>query len=162
MPYLQTSKIYLIGGILYLYLISPVYSQEPIFVQLENEPAFSIAPGEEKNLLISFLIKPGYHIQANRVKDENLIPSVLSIDISEKLTLSDPIFPSAVEFRMSGVEEPLLVYNDVLKIYIPVKVAKTEEKGEIFVKGKLHYQACDASSCYFPRDLNFQMKINIE
>lgn len=30
------------------------------------------------------------------------------------------------------------------------------------IKDNLHYQSCDDAKCYFPRDLPFTMKINIE
>ena len=147
--------------ILFLQINALIYAQEPSFVQLNREPEFLIAPGEQQHITLSFLIKEGYHIQANQVKDENLIPTVLSIDTSGVFILGDPIFPEAVEFEMKGVEEALHVYSNVLEITVPVQVVKSVEKKEFTMNGTLHYQACDASKCYFPRDLHFTMKVNV-
>lgn len=148
--------------ILFLQVYALAHAQEPSFVQLNKEPEFSVASGEQQHISLSFLIKEGYHIQAYQVKDENLIPTVLSIDASDEMILGDLIFPEAVEFRIKGREEALHVYNDVLEVNVPIKILKSVEKGEFFINGKLHYQACDDSKCYFPRDLHFIMKINIQ
>jgi hypothetical protein len=136
--------------------------QDSRFVELKDELEITMRPGKEKQISLSFLIKDGYHIQANRVQDENLIPSVLSLEAPEGLIIGDPVYPQADEFKMEGVEEALHVYGDVLKIDVPVRTIQYVEKGAFLIKGKLHYQACDAFKCYFPRDLNFIMKINIK
>lgn len=162
MNYLLLIKSFILWLILFLQMTAPVYAQGPSFVQLKGEPEFTIESGKEQHILLSFLIKEGYHIQADQVKDENLIPSVLSIDTADHLIISDPIFPAAVEFKMKGVEEDMYVYSDILEINIPVKAVKSGGKGAVLVKGNLHYQACDAYKCYFPRDLPFTMKINIQ
>lgn len=163
MNYWLTNKTYLLWLILVIFL-SPAQGQEPSFVQLHEEPEFTIVAGEEQFVPLSFLIKEGYHIQADQVKDENLVPSVLSMEASNpnEVTMGNPVFPPPVEFWMDGVEEPLLVFSSILTVNVPLKTAKSTEKGELSIKGKLHYQACDVSKCYFPRDLPFVMKINIE
>ncbi|MEX2569348.1 MAG: protein-disulfide reductase DsbD domain-containing protein [Cyclobacteriaceae bacterium] len=135
--------------------------QERRFVELKDEPEFTISPGEEKQLTISFLIKDGYHIQANRVNDENLIPSVLTFEASEEVIIGDPVYPKPDEFKMEGVEEALPVFGEILEIKVPVRTANPVEKGTFLIQGKLYYQPCDASKCYYPRELDFRMKIAI-
>lgn len=161
MHYLQINKISYLWLILFMYLQTPVHAQKHSFVQLKSEPIVTIASGEERNISLFFIITEGYHIQADQVKDENLIPSVLSFDASEEIIIGDPVFPKPEEFKMNGVEEALPVFSDVLEIIVPVKAEKSLGK-EVFVKGNLHYQACDESQCFFPRDLEFNMKINFE
>lgn len=138
----------------------PVLAQEPSFIQLNGESEFTITGDEQQYITLSFLIKEGYHIQSDKVKDESLIPSELSFDASDIFKIGDPVFPAAEEFWMEGVEEPMEVFSDVLKINVPVTILKPELKGPFFLKGNLHYQACDDSKCYFPRDLNINLKIN--
>lgn len=172
MNYLLHNNIFILCIILFLQVNALVHTQrcavpvghdqEPSFVQLNREPEFSVVSGEQQHISLSFLIQEGYHIQANLVKDENLIPTVLTIDTSDVVIFGDPIFPEAVEFSMKGKEEALHVYSDVLEINIPIKTVKSVEKGEFSMHGKLHYQACDDSKCYFPRDLHFIIKINIQ
>jgi hypothetical protein len=161
MNYLLQNNIFLLIQILFLQLNALAPAQEPSFVQLNMEPEFSLASGDKQHILLSFLIKEGYHIQAFQVKDENVIPTLLSFDASDDFILGDPIFPEAVEFRIKGKEEALLVYSDVLEIYVPIRTVKSVEKGTFPINATLHYQACDDFKCYFPRNLHFIMKINI-
>lgn len=162
MHYLPASRILPLWLMLFLSLDVQVHAQETAFVQLKGDLEFTITSGEETHIPLSFLINEGYHIQANGVKDENLIPSVLSFDASDELILGDPVFPQAVEFRMKGEEESWLVYSDVVEINVPVRVVESVGRGAYLIKGTLHYQACDDAKCYFPRDLDFSMKINVE
>jgi hypothetical protein len=132
------------------------------FVELKSEPELRLAPGEEKQLIVSFLIKAGYHIQANRVNDENLIPTKLSFESAEGLIIGDPVYPDADEFKMEGVKEPLAVFGDTLEIQVPVRIAKPMDKEKILIKGQLYYQPCDASKCYFPRAFDFSVSIGVQ
>ncbi len=136
--------------------------EERRFVELKSEPELRLAPGEENQLIVSFLIKEGYHIQANRVKDENLIPTKLSFESAEGFIIGDPVYPRADEFRMEGVKEPLAVFGDTLKIRVPVKTANTLEKQRAQIKGKLYFQPCDASKCYYPREFDFNLSIRVK
>jgi hypothetical protein len=162
MHYWPPNKIFILWLVLFLPLCFKIQAQEISFVQLNKELEFTLSPGEEQEILLSFLIKDGFHIQANQVKDENLIPSSLIFDHHKDLLIGIPAFPPTVEFRMEGAEEDWHVYSDILEINVPVKILNTSEKREIVIKGKLHYQACDASKCYFPRDLPFNIKINLQ
>lgn len=162
MNYLLMNKISLLCLFLLLNLNITVYAQEVSFVKLVGEPEITITSGNETHISLLFLIKEGYHIQTAEVKDENLIASVLSIDAPEELIIDDPVYPEPVEFWMKDVEEPLHVYSDVVEIKVPVKALQTSDEGALLVNGKLYYQACDDFKCYFPRDFNFTMKINIE
>ncbi|MGK7390719.1 MAG: protein-disulfide reductase DsbD domain-containing protein [Candidatus Cyclobacteriaceae bacterium M2_1C_046] len=142
--------------------INIVYAQEASFIKLVGEPEFTISSGDEKEISLVFLIKEGYHIQAAEVKDENLIPSVLSFDSPDEMIIEDPVYPKPIEFRMKDVEESLLVYSDVLEIHTSVKALNSTDRGAYIVNGKLYYQACDDFKCFFPRNFNFKMIINIE
>lgn len=163
MNYLLHHKVYRLLLILFLQVNAIAHAQDPSFVQLNNgEPEFTVEAGEQQDITLTFQIKGGYHVQAYQVKEENLIPTVLTFDAPDHVSLGDPVFPEAVEFRMKGEEEPWHVYSDKLEINVPVRIKKAVEKGELSINGKLHYQACDNFKCYFPRDLNFIMKLNIQ
>jgi hypothetical protein len=161
MNYLLQNNIFLLSLILFLQLKALAPAQEPFFVQLNREPEFFLASGDQQHISLSFLIKEGYHIQANQVKDENLIPTLISFYAADGFILGDPIFPEAVEFRMKGKEQALHVYDDVLEINVPIQKVMPVEKGTFPINATLHYQACDDFKCYFPRDLHFIMKIII-
>lgn len=164
MNYLLHNDIFLFGLILVLQVNAPAHAQqratqESSFVQLNVAPEFSITPGKQKYISLSFFIKEGYHIQAHQVKHENLIPTKLNMDTSDVVIFGNPIFPEAVEFRMKGSDEVLQVYRDTLVIDVPIMSVKSVEKEKFPINAKLFYQACDNSKCYFPRELFFIMKL---
>lgn len=159
---LPLNKIFIFYYLLFLQGHVFAQVQDPMFVELKGEPEFTVTIGEENLLSLTFLIKEGYHIQANRVHDENLIPSELSFEETGELRLGDPVYPEADELQMEGAKETLAVFGDVVEIKVPVKASETLEKGTFFIEGKLYYQPCDASKCYFPREFVFCMKIMVQ
>ncbi|MFC4872214.1 protein-disulfide reductase DsbD domain-containing protein [Negadavirga shengliensis] len=160
MRYLLTNNL-LLWLFLFLHSPFPVQDQEPAFVRVNGEMEFQVTPGEETHLKLFFRIRENFHIQANRVNNENLIPSVLSVDGAGEMAIGEPVFPKGHEFRMDGVEEPLYVYSELLEVVVPIKTEK-HHKGEFPLKGKLHYQPCDATKCYFPRDLDFVIRVHVQ
>lgn len=162
MPYLLPNSICISWLVLFLSFTGTLPGQKTAFVQLKGDTEFTISAGQETQIQLSFLITEGFHIQAQQVNDENLIPSVLSFEAPDGLVLGDPVFPQADELEMKGEEEAWLVFSDLLEIKVPVTIAKPAEKGTYLVKGNFYYQACDDAKCYFPRDLPFSMNINIK
>jgi hypothetical protein len=157
---LLPNKVYWLVTSLCLSLLSPLYGQQTDFVTLTSPSELHLASGGEQKISLSFRIKEGFHIQADQVKEENLIPSLLSFETSPDLSIGEPVYPQSKEFWMDGSEESLLVFSDIVEITVPI-IFSTSAEG-IVLKGKLHYQACDASKCYFPRNLEFVLRLNIE
>jgi len=118
-----------------------------------------ISPGEKKNLEIEFNIKEGYHIQADHVLDENLIPTSLSLTSPDEILVYDPVFPDPIPFHLKNVEDTMEVFHQHLKISLPVVIKENTNEGIYTVHGNLYYQACDSVKCYFPRDLPFEIRI---
>jgi len=160
MRYLPINNLSALWLLLFLYV--PSHAQQQAFVQLKDEPEFTITAGQDTHIQLSFVIHKGYHIQADSVNDENLIPSVLSFDASKGMVLGVPEFPQAVELEVEGEEEAWRVYSDVVEVKVPLRAGKGMEKGTYLVNGNLFYQACDKAKCYFPRDLPFSIKVNVE
>jgi Thiol:disulfide interchange protein DsbD, N-terminal len=133
---------------------------DPIVV-VQDQQEWELAPGESKVIIASFIIKDGYHIQADKVSDENLIPTSIKIESSKDFKIKDPVYPVPEEFLMTGVSEPLLVFSGVLEIRLPVKIYQLAEKGLYAVECVLRYQACDSRQCLFPRELPFTVNLKI-
>ena len=158
---LLKNKKQLLLFISFLFQITLIQAQEQSFVAVDGKLEFTMVSGKEEHLTLSFLVKEGFHIQANQVKDENLIPTALYLSGPDQLLIGEPVYPAAAEFHMRGAEESLLVFGDELKITIPIQINEPAKK-TYFLNGKLHYQACDDRKCFFPRDLPFVIKINVE
>ena len=149
-------------GLLFAGLNLSASSQQLPLVQIEKPSPLRVAVDEDQQLTLSFTISDGYHIQANQPEDDNLIPTVLSFASSDQIRTGNPIFPAPTKFRMLGTEEDLLVFGDTLEIKIRITASPLAENGQHTLKGELHYQACDSFKCYFPRDIEFAVEVQVE
>jgi DsbC/DsbD-like thiol-disulfide interchange protein len=132
------------------------------FVYIDPIPELNLSPGESENIGVLFKIKEGYHIQANKVLDDNLIPSSITTQSPEEIKVENPVFPVPVEFHLKNVKEAMLVFHNTLRINLPVNISENTKDGIFVISGNLHYQACDSVKCYFPRDLPFEIGIIVK
>ncbi|MEB2779579.1 protein-disulfide reductase DsbD family protein [Algoriphagus sp. C2-6-M1] len=104
----------------------------------------------------------GYHIQANRVKDESLVPTTLTWREENGWEVRENIFPPAKKFKLQGSDLPLEVYDgkfDINTVFVP---SSTLRKGSHRLFGKLQYQACDSIKCLFPRSVEFFAVVELD
>lgn len=148
---------WLLIGLLYSYTaavmpdIVTVHVAESIF-----------CPGESNSIDIVVNVKEGYHIQANKLKDESLIPTSLEIKSNKFFTISGLEFPPAKEFQLEGTEGSLLVFDGIFPIKLVVNPAKDAAVGKHVLAAQLRYQACDSNTCFFPRTVEFPILLEIK
>lgn len=131
------------------------------FIQYKGSSSTNLASGGQSAITVSFQIKDGYHIQANEVNDDSLIPVRLEMGTSEGIYYGQPVFPEWKEFKMEGTNDRLWVFDEMLDVKIPLKITKEKLRRDYLLKGNLHYQACDSWKCYFPRVLEFEVRFSI-
>lgn len=136
-------------------------SQDNQVVTFQERQEREVTPGRSNVIVISFIIKEGYHIQADEVKDENLIPTSITLQTSEEIKITNLVFPEPEEFAMAGVSEPLMVFSGFLDVRLTMSLHERSATGLHFVEGILNYQACDSRQCLFPRSLPFTIKLNV-
>ncbi len=103
------------------------------FVQVKTVDNSILKAGQKKgSVMISFKIKDGYHIQANKVNDNNLVAANLKIESKDGITVGTPIFPDWKMFRLTGTEEMLWVFDETVDVRIPVSVAGNQMPGNIY------------------------------
>ena len=121
-----------------------------------------LTTGEKSVAIIRVKVKEGYHIQANKVTNESLIPVSLVTTPNELFLLNKPLFPPYKFFRLEGIEESLNVFDSIFTIQLPVKAMSTTKEGRYFIKARIRYQACNAKTCLFPRALDFELPIVVQ
>ena len=124
-------------------------------------PDIIVSSGKNGVIQIDVTVKKGYHIQANKVKDEFIIPTTLDITASDIIITDKQLFPAGKKFRLEGTKDHLLVYDGNFKIKVPFKTNEKLEKGKYKLNAKLHYQACDNKTCFFPKDIDFSIALNV-
>jgi len=121
-----------------------------------------IAPAEKRVAIIRVKVKAGYHIQANKVTNESLIPVSLETTPNRFFLLNKPIFPTYKFFLLEGTEERLNVFDSIFIVQLPIKAMTTTKVGKYFVKARIRYQACNAKTCLFPRTINFELPVIVK
>lgn len=125
-------------------------------------PNSVIKAGTTSTFIIQISVKQGFHIQANQIKDEFLIPTTVAIESSENIKPGKALFPKPNKFRLEGTNDWMEVYDSSFQIKIPVKVGKQMERGSYNFKAELRYQACDAKTCFFPKTIVFAIPCQVE
>jgi cytochrome c biogenesis protein CcdA/thiol-disulfide isomerase/thioredoxin len=110
-----------------------------------------VASGATARAALEVALPEGLHVQSNRPRDPLLIPTVLTFDPPEGVTVREIVFPRPVDFKQAGAEEPLAVFERVFAIGVQFDVASSRADGELVVPARLRYQACDDTACFAPR-----------
>ena len=107
-----------------------------------------VLPGKTCELLITLDIKEGWHINAMRVAQPFLIPTQLNVEGADIMKISAP---DPLKKTGQGDDDVILVYEGLVTFTAHIKLPITEKRGKI--KAQLRFQACNASSCYAPKDV---------
>jgi DsbC/DsbD-like thiol-disulfide interchange protein len=121
----------------------------------------SLSAGESTTLTIRIAVKKGYHIQASQVEDEALIPTTLVVNMEEGLTITGQEFPPVKQFQLEGTNTFLNVYDGEFTITLFVHADSNLQARNYLLNATLHYQACDARSCLFPRSFAFSIPLTV-
>ncbi|MBI2189910.1 MAG: hypothetical protein HYU37_22765, partial [Acidobacteria bacterium] len=92
----------------------------------------------------------GFHVNSNEPRDPALIPIRLSVDPPAGVTVTEIVYPDAIDLRQQGVDQPLSVFEREFAIGVRLELAGDLPAEEIAVSASLRYQACDETVCYFP------------
>jgi hypothetical protein len=104
----------------------------------------------------------GYHIQANKLEDENLVPTTLIWEKGHGWEIREITFPPSKKFKLQGSDLPLEVYDGKFDIKTVLVPPETLRKGSHRLFGILNYQACDSVRCLFPRSVEFSVLVDVD
>lgn len=132
---------------------------EIIFVSAEK---VLLHPGKPDTLRIQISVKEGYHIQANRLKDESLIPTSISFPKKqEEIITGEALFPKAKKLLLTGTEDSLDVFDGHFEMAVPIKAEPNLRAGNYLLHAIIRYQPCDHRSCLFPRTKEFDVEVEV-
>lgn len=116
----------------------------------------ALRPGDQAVLAVVLNIRKGFHAQAHKPLDDNLIPLIVSLAEAPGLTSLAPQYPPGVlrEYPLLG---KLLVYDGQAVVYQPIRVSPDAQTGPLTLRGTVSFQLCDARSCYAPEELTFTL-----
>jgi thioredoxin:protein disulfide reductase len=106
-------------------------------------------------------IQSGYHINANKVDDADLIPTTLTVEGND-IKLSKVSWPSSHKYKFSFSETELDVYEGSINIGLNLKARKDLKPGKYEISGVINYQACNDRACFAPKDAPFTVSITLK
>lgn len=140
---------------------NPLQVKEKDIVSVSEDETL-LVPGKKSVVVIHIKVKDGYHIQANKVTNESLIPVSLEATPNRLFFINKPLFPPYKLFRLEGTEETLNVFDSIFFIQLPVKAMPTTKEGRYSLKARIRYQACNAKTCLFPRIIDFELPVVVQ
>ncbi|MEJ5166628.1 MAG: protein-disulfide reductase DsbD domain-containing protein, partial [Thermoanaerobaculia bacterium] len=84
---------------------------------------------------LSFKVSSGWHINANKIEDEFLIPTEIKVK-EENIKIEEINYPEGKRIKLGFSKNPLIVYSGNFEIKIKGKIIKEIENFE----GKITFQ----------------------
>ncbi len=119
----------------------------------------SVHVGDKATVAVVVRIEPGLHVQSTTPVDETSKPFTLKVDETSGVTIGKIEFPPGeVVIYTAG---RLNVYRSTIVVRIPVTIASGAKLGRWTVSGKVGYQACNDSVCFFPETQTFSAETTV-
>jgi DsbC/DsbD-like thiol-disulfide interchange protein len=116
----------------------------------------TVPAGKATTVALHFRIAPGMHINSHAPREEELIPTTLSIPEGSGVRLDGAAYPPGTEFTLPlEPKEKLSVYTGEFTIQARMVAAA----GDHLVEAKLRYQACDNNACMPPRTITVPIDV---
>src|SRR5713226_3852066 len=107
-------------------------------------------------------IPAGYHVNSNRPLNKYAIPTNLKIEAPRGVMIGPVAYPRATVRRLKAVNnEPLAVYEGRAILRFKVTVPAKYQGGEVVLKARLRYQACNDEVCFPPKNQDVDMGIRV-
>jgi thiol:disulfide interchange protein DsbD len=126
---------------------------------LETEHA---VPGTEARAALQVHLPEGFHVNSNRPSDPSLIPVRLELsNLPAGIEVAELVFPPPTELKQRGADQPLMVFERDFVIGVVFRVTAAAKAGIVSIPGRLRYQPCDESMCYFPTNVPAEWTLSV-
>ena len=156
------------GFLICLFAVLPTFATaQPgqISIELSTANEFDGAPaGSTHRVVLDATLQPqgtGLHVNSNEPLEDFLIPTILTLEPPEGISLEALAWPTPIMLEQQGSDNPLAVFEETFVIGAAFSVASDLTAGEYSIPGSLRYQACDEHMCYIPTTapLEFQLSV---
>ena len=117
-------------------------------------PKADVAPGREFDVVVTLSVKEGWHLYANPVGDENLIPTTLSLAPDQPATLVKVTYPPGEEKALaSSGPEKVALYEGSVELTARVRLDPDAKAIPDALRLVVRHQACNDRACLAPARL---------
>jgi len=126
------------------------------YVSLEPVPR-----GRTFEVAVVAEIQQGFHINANKVFEDYLIPTTIQAEWPKGLRMLETIYPAGTMQKFDFSDKLLNVYEGTATLRTKVQVAADAPLGPMTVPITLRYQACNDRACLPPVRLSVPAQFQI-
>jgi DsbC/DsbD-like thiol-disulfide interchange protein len=120
-----------------------------------------VLSGDMLKLALQIKIKKKWHVHANRLADEFLVPTTLTIEPQEGFEVLETIYPKPKLGKYDYSETPLEVFEGDVLIGALLQIAPGLSPGLRQLKARFKYQACDNQGCLPPKTIDIMRPVEI-
>ncbi len=151
---------YIFSVILFVFVNTALFSQQYVTVSA-NASKKDFMVSEPVKINVKATVQEGFHINANKISDEDLIPTTIKVE-SADFKLSKTSWPASEKYKFSFSETELEVYAGTVNIGLTLKANKNLKPGKYDISGAVNYQACNDRACFPPKDAEFSVTVTIK
>jgi hypothetical protein len=104
---------------------------------------------EKTRLHVELDVEDGWHVYGQPIPG-GYTPLTVEVEPQSGLEVGEPIYPVAHPFHIQDLEEQFFVYEDDVRITIPIAVNVPLGRGEVTVRVTVRHQACSDTECMPP------------
>jgi DsbC/DsbD-like thiol-disulfide interchange protein len=105
-------------------------------------------------------IESGFHVNSDKPTQDYLIPLKLTWTATGALEGGQVTYPKPAVEKVAG--DPLSVFTGSFDLVASFKVAASAPAGPGAAAGKLHYQACNQTTCFPPKTIDVTVPYQIQ
>ncbi len=117
--------------------------------------------GETFKLAVQLKINGGWHINANPVNDEFLLPTLLSIEENNKARVVRISYPKPQLGKFEYAEAELQIYAGEAFLGALMKAEDNLALGTFMITGLIDYQACNDRFCLPPKEIRLEIPVEV-
>ncbi len=136
-----------------------VFAQKPEISYAFVTETTAVAPGTTVRAVVSFTLNEGWHVNAHTPLDAFLIPTAITLNEHDAISVVDTIYPAHSLFTLLGDE--LAVYEHEFNVGLLLKIADGAPTGEQKLTGTLRFQACNDKMCMPPENMDLVFTVTV-
>ena len=134
---------------------------DPVVAVKGIPPSETVIAGNVAVFTVELDIRKPFHINSNKPLEEYLIPTSLEFEPEPDVEFGKILFPVAEIKEFSFTDSPMAVYEGIVKIPVEVTPSAGLSGKDVVLKGSVHYQACDNSTCLPPTRESFTVALSV-
>ncbi len=127
-----------------------------VYVSLEPVPQ-----GRRFEIAAVAQVAPGYHVQANKVLEDYLIPFTVTADLPPGFRLLGTSYPKAQLRKFPFAAQPMAVYEGRFTVRLTLEAEPGAPAGAVKIPLTLRFQACNDQLCLPPARLPLSAELEV-